>query len=59
MFNVHTKLRVLALVRNDSQVADETERLLAFLYKSRVKAESKVLFYYTHQLEIVYNLRHQ
>jgi potassium/chloride transporter 9 len=43
MFSVHTKLRVLALVRDDSQVPDETERLQAFLYKSRVKAESKVL----------------
>jgi len=43
MFKVHTKLRVLALVRDDAQVPDETERLSAFLYKSRVKAESKVL----------------
>ena len=42
MFKVHTKLRVLALVRDEEQVPDETERLAAFLCKSRVKADSKV-----------------
>jgi len=43
MFKVHTKLRVLALVRDEDQVAQESERLAAFLYKSRVKADAKVL----------------
>lgn len=43
MFKVHTKLRVLALVRDEFQIPDETERLNAFLYKSRVRAEPKVL----------------
>jgi potassium/chloride transporter 9 len=43
LFHVHSKLRVLALVRDEAQVHDESERLSAFLYKSRVKAEAKVI----------------
>jgi hypothetical protein len=42
LFKIHSKLRVVALVRDDMQVADETARLNAFLYKCRVKAETKV-----------------
>lgn len=45
MFKVHTKLRVISVVKDDSQVADETERLEAFLYKSRVKAQTEVCFH--------------
>jgi len=43
MFKVHTKLRVFTVVKDEGQVADENARLAAFLYKSRVKAETKVL----------------
>jgi len=43
MWKHHTKLRAVSIVRDAEQVAPETDRLSAYLYKCRVKADVEVL----------------